>query len=152
MGIHLSGFGCVIPSIRTWPGGHGILTTMARISKAFWLFVVLVIGCGHHGERPMADKRDALIGTWKTDMQDASALQQYGETTLEFHEDGNLLYKIHQNGKDQIMLLTFQVEPGFIVTNQASHPRPEKTAYEITKDGKLILEFGGQKSLYQRIQ
>jgi hypothetical protein len=125
---------------------------MARISKAFWLFFVLVIGCGHHGEHPMPDNRDALIGTWKTGMQDASALQQYGETTLEFHKDGNLLYKIHQNGKDQIMLLTFQVEPGFIVTNQPSHPRPEKTAYEITKDGKLILEFGGQKSLYQRIQ
>jgi len=84
-------------------------------------------------------------------MHDANALRRYGETTLEFHQDGTLLYKIHQNGKDQIMLLTFQVEPGFIVTNQPSHPRPERTAYEVTKDGKLILEFGGQNSFYQRM-
>jgi hypothetical protein len=125
---------------------------MTRISKIFWLFFVLVIGCGHHGENALSDKRDELIGTWKTDTQDANSLQQYGETTLEFHQDGTLLYKIHQSGKDQIMFLTFQVEPGFIVTNQPSHPRPEKTAYEVTKDGKLILEFGGRKSSYQRIQ
>jgi len=89
----------------------------------------------------MIDKRDELVGTWKTDVQDADALQQYSEMTLEFHSDGTLLNKIHQNGKDQIMFLTFRVEPGFIVTNQPSHPRTEKTAYEVTKDGKLILKL-----------
>lgn len=109
-------------------------------------------GCGEHGENALSDKRDELIGTWKTDAQDFNSLQRHGETTLEFHQDGTLLYKIHQNGKDEIMFLTFQVEQGFIVTNQPSHPRPEKTAYEVTKDGKLILDYGGQKSSYQRIQ
>jgi hypothetical protein len=48
------------------------------------------------------------------------------------------------------MLLTFGVELGFIVTNQPSLPRSEKTAYEVTRDGRLVLNFSGQRSVYYR--
>jgi hypothetical protein len=99
----------------------------------------------------MTDDRDKLIGVWKIDEQDAASLRSYGNTTLEFEMDGALRYTVHENGKDQIMLLTFQVEPGFIITNQPSHPRPEKTAYEVTREGKLVLNFGGKKSVYYRV-
>src|SRR5215469_14045479 len=98
----------------------------------------------------MTGDRDRLIGVWKIDEQDAAAVQRYGNSTLEFGMDGTLRYTVHENGNDQIMLLTFQVEPGFIITNQPSHPRPEKTAYEVTQEGKLVLNFGGEKSVYYR--
>jgi hypothetical protein len=68
-----------------------------------------------------------------------------------FESDGTLRYTVHGIGRDEVILLTYRVESGFIITNQPSHPRPERTAYEITADGKLVLNFGGQKSLYHRI-
>ena len=106
--------------------------------------------CHFEASNEMADDADELIGVWKSDERDVAELRPYGNTTLEFEADGTLRYTVHENGKDQIMLLTFRVEPGFIVTNQPSHPRSEKTAYEFTRDGRLVLNFGGQKSVYCR--
>ena len=81
---------------------------------------------------------------------DIAGAQSYGKVTLKFLPDGTLLYVIHQTDRDQVIRLTFRVEPGFIVTDQPSQPRPEKTAYEFTEDGKLVLAFGGERSRYVR--
>ena len=97
----------------------------------------------------MTENRDALVGTWRT--HDKAALRACGNVTLKFESDGTLRYMVHGIGRDEVILLTYRVESGFIITNQPSHPRPERTAYEITADGKLVLNFGGQKSLYHRI-
>lgn len=93
-----------------------------------------------------------LIGRWESDPVDFSGMGSYGKVTIEFAADGSLTYSVHERDRDRVMILTFLLEePGFIVTNQPSAPRPEKTAYEITADGKLILEFGGKRSRYVRI-
>ena len=99
----------------------------------------------------MTENRDALIGTWQTDAKDRAALRTYGSVTLKFETDGTLRYTVHENGKDEVILLTYRAESGFLITNQPSHPKPEQKAYEITPEGKLILNFGGQKSFYRRI-
>jgi len=99
----------------------------------------------------MNSEMDRLLGTWKSDYDLSSGLGTSSETTLKFGADGSLTYRIHESDRDQVMLLTFRVEePGFIVTDQPSSPRQEKTAYEITSDGKLILAFGNEKSRYVR--
>lgn len=95
---------------------------------------------------------DNLIGTWKSDPGDPSGRGSYGNATLEFGADGSLVYAVHERDRDKVMVLSFRVEePGFIVTDQPSAPRPEKTAYEMTSDGKLVLAFGGERSRYIRV-
>jgi hypothetical protein len=92
-----------------------------------------------------------LIGVWKSDAEDVDGLSSFGQATLEFTANGALKYTVHESGKDAVILLTFRVEPGFLVTNQPSHPREERTAYQVRQDGKLSLSLGGQQALYSRV-
>src|SRR5580704_17316394 len=102
-------------------------------------------------EIAMTSQIKELLGTWKSDLQDKESLRSYGKVTLKFGSDGSLLYAVHQAEKDQVMRLTFRVESGFIVTDQPLNPHPERTAYELTSDGKLVLTFGGQRACYTRV-
>ena len=93
-----------------------------------------------------------LVGTWRSDQADNQAAELYGDVTLKFMKDGTLLYVIHGHETDQVLRLTFRVESGFIVTDQPSAPRPERTAYELTPGGGLVLRWGGKRSHYLRIE
>ena len=103
------------------------------------------------GANKMSNGRDALVGIWQADSRDDATLKTYGNVTLKFDTEGKLRYTIHGNGKDEISLLTYHLESGFIVTNQPSHPKLERTAYELTPDGQLILHLEGQRSIFRRI-
>jgi hypothetical protein len=94
----------------------------------------------------------ALIGTWKSDLGGAAGTGVYGDATLKFGSDGTLLYTIRGSDRDQVMRLTYRTEPGVIVTDQPSQPRPERTEYEFTQDGALVLAFRGHKSRYIRVK
>jgi hypothetical protein len=98
----------------------------------------------------MKERIAALLGTWKSDPSDTAASLDYGKVTLEFGADGTLLYISHGSDKDDVIRLTYTVEPDFIVTDQPSQPRVERTRYRFTDDGKLILSFAGQESSYVR--
>jgi hypothetical protein len=91
-----------------------------------------------------------LVGRWTTDPADKEALKEYGSTTLVFTETGELRYIIHAEGKDQIMLLTYRIDNGTLITNQPSEQREERTAFLLTPDGKLVLDYGGAKTRYVR--
>jgi hypothetical protein len=99
----------------------------------------------------MAAQETALIGTWKSDTNDSTGAAAYGDVTLKFGADGTLLYIIREHDRDQTMRLTYHIEPGFIVTNQPSEPRPERTEYQLGEDGVLILTFAGRKSRYVKV-
>ncbi|HTU33404.1 MAG TPA: hypothetical protein VMF66_06335 [Candidatus Acidoferrum sp.] len=96
-------------------------------------------------------ERDRLVGLWKLDPEDAAGRRAFGDITLRFDSDGTLLYTIHLPGRDQVMRLIFQMESGFIVTDQPSHPRRERTRYEFKNDGRLVLTFEGNEATYIRI-
>lgn len=98
----------------------------------------------------MSEKIPALLGTWKSDPGDSAGAQEYGRVTLEFGADGTLLYISHGPDKDDVIRLTYTVERDFIVTNQPSQPRLERTRYRFTQDGRLILAFSGHESSYVR--
>lgn len=87
----------------------------------------------------------SLLGTW------SSAPGSSEDTTLEFKEDGRLDYTIHGTEKDQKIFLTYRVENNTLVTDQPSHPREERTPFVFTEDGKLVLIYGDQRSLYIRV-
>jgi hypothetical protein len=91
-----------------------------------------------------------LVGTWISDPEDVEGLREFGRVTLDFQPDGQLTYTAHAEGKDQNIFLTFRIDDGILVTNQPTAPREERTAYSVTPDGKLVLWFGGQRSVYIR--
>jgi hypothetical protein len=99
----------------------------------------------------MAAGETELIGTWKSNSTDAEGADAYGHVTLKFGGDGTLLYVIHESHRDRIMRLTYRTEDGFIVTDQPSEPRSERTEYHIETDGTLVLAFGGRKARYTKL-
>jgi hypothetical protein len=69
---------------------------------------------------------------------------------LDFLEDGRLAYGILTKQGTRIIRMTYRVEGAFLVTDQPSHPREERTRYWWDESGALILEFGGEKSRFTR--
>lgn len=100
----------------------------------------------------MPTQEAELLGTWKSDPSDSAGASAYGNVTLKFGADGTLLYIVHDSERDQIMRLTYRAEPGFIITDQPSQPRPERTEYRIDDDGALELAFGGRRSRYVKVR
>jgi len=94
---------------------------------------------------------DTLIGVWDLDPSDINSFQLYGDISIEFKNNGELIYKIHSDGIDEIINMTYEVkEEGVLVTNQLSFPKKEETEFKITFDDKLELFFNGIKSTYIR--
>lgn len=92
-----------------------------------------------------------LVGRWTTDPTDTDAINEYGRSTIVFDEDRNLTYIIHAEGKDQVILMEYRVDGSVLITDQPAQPGEERTAFTITPDGKLVLEFGGIRSRYVRV-
>jgi hypothetical protein len=86
----------------------------------------------------------SLLGKWSSESGNDDV------TTLEFTEDGQLVYTICGAEKDQKIFLTYRVENNSLVTDQPSHPREERTPFSFTEDGKLALIYEGQRELYIR--
>ena len=92
-----------------------------------------------------------LRGVWRTEPDDETSLAQFGDVTLEFRDDGSLLYIMHDASKDQIISMTYRVlDDSWLETNQPSAPRVEHTRYSVTND-RLVLDFGGTTSRYVRV-
>ena len=98
----------------------------------------------------MTHDGDKLIGRWTTDPNDNDLLGESGRVSLVFENDGKLTYIIHGEKKDEVIALTYRVEGGVVITDQPSAPREERTAFTLTPDGNLVLEFGGIRSHYIR--
>lgn len=92
----------------------------------------------------------SIIGKWITDPEDVDAVREYGQVTQEFMPDGRLIYTIHADSTDQVMYLTYRIEGGEIITDQLSDPREERTPFQVTEDGKLILGEPPNESSYIR--
>ena len=99
----------------------------------------------------MTGRAEEIVGTWKSDRSDAAGLELYGDVTLEFSGDGSLTYTIHSAGRDEVILLTFRVENSFIITDQPSAPRLERTAYDFLRDGRLVLVSDRGKAHFVRL-
>jgi hypothetical protein len=98
----------------------------------------------------LAPTNPLLIGKWRAESSDRSSRERYGDTTLEFRPDGKLVYTENVGNEKEVSLLTYRVEDRFIVTDQPSAPREDRTAFELTNDGKLVLDYGGFRSCYVR--
>jgi hypothetical protein len=80
-----------------------------------------------------------LLGSWIS-----------GSTKMTFTENGKLIYEIYENDKVSIINMTYEVKEDIIITDQPSHPRIEKTRYEI--NGNILsLDFNGEILKYKKI-
>lgn len=94
---------------------------------------------------------DRLIGTWVVDPRDEEGVRRFGKTTMEFKSDGSLTYRIiTDEGKHQLIFLTYRVDGNTLVTNQTTHPREDRTEFELVGDDRLRLTYGGTKVTYRR--
>ena len=91
-----------------------------------------------------------LIGQWRFLHTDKKAPDQSGVVTT-FDKQGGVTYEIKSQEKTQIIKLTYRVENSWLITDQPSSPRVERTRFQITPLGELVLEFEGTKSWYQKI-
>lgn len=94
---------------------------------------------------------EQLQGRWVTDPGDSESLAEYGEVSLDFGPSGLLTYTIHLEGKRQIMLLTYRVEGNVLVIDQPSEPHEERTAFEISPSGKLVVFSQPVPSTYVKV-
>jgi hypothetical protein len=81
-----------------------------------------------------------------------TAVDTAEDTVSEFTPDGRLIYSITEGGKTGIMNLVYRTEDGYIISNQPSHPREDRTKYDFAEDGALILDYGGYRTTFSRIQ
>ena len=89
-----------------------------------------------------------ISGIWKLDPSDTKSLQMYGNVSIEFKSNGDLIYTIHLKGKEQKTFMTYVIKDDLIITDQPSTKQKEETKFRILNDGKLELCFDGIKSKY----
>jgi len=94
---------------------------------------------------------EQLVGRWVTDPADSESLAEYGEVSLDFGPNGRLTYTIHLEGKRQIMLFTYRVEGNVLVIDQPSEPHEERTSFEMTPSGKLVVFSQPVSSTYVKV-
>jgi hypothetical protein len=87
---------------------------------------------------PTSRLKERLLGRWygKSDGQPMA---------LEFRPDGKLAVVFLEGDRQQIIRLTYQVDGEYVVTDQPSHSRPERSKAEF-KGEDLILDFQGVRT------
>jgi len=91
-----------------------------------------------------------LLGIWKTDPLHIPTIELYGRSaSMEFKENGDLIYLIEEEGKFQTILLTYQIVEDKLITDQPSMPGKEITTFRIF-DEKLQLDHEGVISSFVR--
>jgi len=91
-----------------------------------------------------------LIGTWNSDETDGATQKALGKVTITFTEDGKLIYDIFEGDKQQRMIMVYKVHDDTIISDQPSHPQEQRTKYEIENGDTLILDFEGDKTVFNR--
>jgi len=49
------------------------------------------------------------------------------------------------------MFLTYTVQGNILVTNQPSNPRQERTQFDFTNEGELVLTYDSVETVYTRL-
>jgi hypothetical protein len=93
-----------------------------------------------------------LIGVWKSDPDDVTTQQLYGNVTMDFRENGDLIYTVTDYNKTQKIFMMYEINENFLITDQVSYPQKMETEFFIDiKRGILELFFDGAKSKYIKV-
>ncbi|MDB4940248.1 MAG: hypothetical protein JWO40_673 [Candidatus Doudnabacteria bacterium] len=96
------------------------------------------------------DTQTQIIGIWvlAPDGDNKKAYNKFGDVTMNFQADGKLTYSTSEGDKNQYIFLTYQIEGDYLVTNQPSAPREERTKIKLTNDGKLHMLYDGIEGVF----
>ena len=89
--------------------------------------------------------KEKLIGKWRS-----LDIAKYGNIELHFDNQNNFEYKIIEDKNTQIIKLTYKIDGDYIVTDQPSSSKEEKTKANIINN-ILELEFNGVSSKYEKV-
>lgn len=92
-----------------------------------------------------------LTGIWKSDPLDVATQRQYGDVTMEFHSNGELIYTVLNGDREQKIFMTYEVKDNFLITDQPSFPEKEITEFILTND-RLELKLDSIVSKYIKIK
>jgi len=97
-------------------------------------------------------RNNNLIGTWKSDPNDVITQENYGNVMMEFRGNGELIYTIIEKNKEQKMLMTYEINGSYLITDQSSFPQRVETEFVLdVETGRLELIFDGITSKYIKI-
>lgn len=91
-----------------------------------------------------------LIGIWNSDENDETTQKTLGKVTMTFTGDGKLIYDIFEGDKQQRMNMVYKVQGDTIISDQPSHPQEQRTRYKVENGDKLILDFEGEKTVFNK--
>jgi hypothetical protein len=89
-----------------------------------------------------------LVGVWHLEEADPS-LDMDEPVELQFEAGGELRYCIDARSRWQVMRLTYRIDGDTLVTDQPSHPREERTRFDLLGQ-TLVLHYGGGKARFTR--
>lgn len=70
---------------------------------------------------------------------------------MNFRPSGQLTYGALNEGRWQVMLMSYRVEGATLITDQPSSPREESTSFALLDERTLQLEFGGSACVFERV-
>jgi hypothetical protein len=91
-----------------------------------------------------------ILGCWVLDPNDVNSFEVYGDISLEFKANGELIYTIHSAIKDEIIVMAYEIKGSLLITDQPSSPKKEETEFKMISEDRLELFFGGERSIYVR--
>lgn len=92
-----------------------------------------------------------ILGLWKSDPEDITTQELYGDITMEFTNDGRLIYTIKAEDKSELIFLTYSIVDNQLITDQLSAPRQEITFFELSGD-RLELILDGIRSRFIKVE
>jgi hypothetical protein len=105
---------------------------------------------------PLADyliattKNNRLVGRWRSDPAHYDTQINFGDTTMDFRENGELIYIIKTAEREQTVNLLYSIQGDQLITDQPSHPDRQSTLFNIEED-TLLLTYDGFTARYIRI-
>ena len=91
-----------------------------------------------------------ILGCWVLDPNDVNSFEMYGDISMEFKANGELIYTMHSAIKDEIIVMTYEIKGSLLITDQPSYPKKEETEFKMISKDRLELFFGGDRSFYVR--
>lgn len=90
-----------------------------------------------------------LQGSWKL-LRTEGNINLGEDVTLDFTSDGQLIYTVREGRTEQIIKLVYQIADNILITDQPTDPHEERNAFQVDRNGQLILEHEGGRSIFIR--
>lgn len=92
---------------------------------------------------------DWLLGSWRL-VHAAPIIGFMPGTRMEFHPDGELLYMIPVDGREQVVELLYRVDDGLLRTENPLAPHATATPFHQGPADTLVLDFADSPAVLVR--